>query len=583
MKQLRSEISSGNQETSDIDDLIQQLNAGSLLTPWVSSTPNKTEAAIPAEIRLPEEQWHLVSPLLRSGQKAYWIRIGLSEQCEMTAARFHMIDIWLTDLAFVLWMESVRPAEADSESRNTSARWLLVSKVPQEKLEATIIEWMDVDRVEISECGMTEMEGLYNSFMDDSPISSQTDSQSSPPLALQEKSRVQSIRVNVDRLERMMNLVGELVIDQTRFKQIEKSLDTKFGADELVQDLGQISDHFTRIIGELQESVMKVRMLPIEQLFNRFPRMIRDISQALGKDVELIMEGKETELDRTLIEEIGDPFIHLLRNAVDHGIELPEQRRESGKPAKGKVLIRASHEDNQVLIVVEDDGAGIDSQKLLQKALSLKIISPVEAEQYTEKEAVDLIFHPGLSTASEVSDISGRGVGMDIVRASIEKMNGRIDIDTVKSQGTRFKIRLPLTLAIITGLLVKVSEHTFIIPMSNVAEIVRLSTAEIRNVKGIPIVTIRDQVIPIVWLHDCFGYSRRTEHSKHIPVVIIGRAEKRYALAVDELLGNQEIVIKSLGAFIGQTNGIAGATILGNGKVALILEIGGIIRMMVNA
>jgi two-component system chemotaxis sensor kinase CheA len=354
----------------------------------------------------------------------------------------------------------------------------------------------------------------------------------------------------------------------------------KFGRDDLVQDLGQMSDHFTRIIGELQESVMKVRMLPIEQLFNRFPRLIRDLSQSLGKDVELILEGKETELDRTLIEEIGDPLIHILRNSVDHGIEFPEVRRERGKPAKGQVMLRAMHEDNQVLIVVKDDGGGIDSGKLLQKAISLKLISPAEAEQYTQREAIELIFHPGLSTASQVSDISGRGVGMDIVRAGIEKINGRIDIETVRGQSTEFKIRLPLTLAIITGLLVTVNTSTYIIPMSNVAEIVRLSFEEIRNVKSVPMITIRDQVIPIVWLHDCLGYPKHIKHGKRIPVVIIARAEKRYALAVDELLGNQEIVIKSLGTFVGQTEGIAGATILGNGKVALILEIGGIIRMM---
>lgn len=380
-----------------------------------------------------------------------------------------------------------------------------------------------------------------------------------------------------------MNLVGELVIDQTRIKQIEKSMDTKFGKDELVQDLGQMSDHFTRIIGELQESVMKVRMLPIEQLFNRFPRLIRDLSQSLGKEIELILEGKETELDRTLIEEIGDPLIHILRNSVDHGIEAPAIRRERGKPAKGQILLRASHEDNQVLIVVKDDGGGIDSVKLLQKAISSNLITAAEAEQFSEKEAIDLIFHPGLSTASQVSDISGRGVGMDIVRAGIEKINGRMDIETVKGQGTEFKIRLPLTLAIITGLLVTVNESTYIIPMSNVAEIVRLSLEEIQNIRNVPMVTIRDQVIPIVWLHDCLGYPKRIRQGMRIPVVIIGRAEKRYALAVDELLGNQEIVIKSLGDFVGQTEGIAGATILGNGKVALILEIGGIIRMMSRA
>ncbi|BBI35755.1 chemotaxis protein CheA [Cohnella abietis] len=578
MKQLRTEIANGNIEKSDIDDLLLELRKDS----WASSPQNEVFSGLSADIELPDEALHSVIQQMTSGKKAFWVHIYLTDECEMRAARIHVMNHLLEQFAAIVWSDFSRVVEEIQGNGDASARWLIVSDSSEETMAEDILQWVDVERVDIRESNITELKALTISSVNDQEEFSESSISSSASL-IQEKSRVQSIRVNVDRLEQLMNLVGELVIDQTRIKQIEKSLDLKFGTDELIQDLGQISDHFTRIIGELQESVMKVRMLPIEQLFNRFPRMIRDLSQSLGKDIELVLEGKETELDRTLIEEIGDPLIHLLRNAVDHGIESPEARRERGKPDKGKVTIRASHEDNQVLIVVGDDGGGIDSQRLLQKALSLKLLSTSEAEQLTEKEAVDLVFHPGLSTASKVSDISGRGVGMDIVRAGIERMNGRIDITTIKGQGTQFNIRLPLTLAIITGLMVKVSESTFIIPMSNVAEIVRLEPEEIRYVRGIPIVTIRDQVIPIVWLQDCFGYSEQHRQNKHIPVVIIGRAEKRYALAVDELLGNQEIVIKGLGGFVGQVEGIAGATILGNGKVALILEIGGIIRMMSRA
>lgn len=248
--------------------------------------------------------------------------------------------------------------------------------------------------------------------------------------------------------------------------------------------------------------MIKVRMLPIEQLFNRLPRMVRDLSGSLNKQVELVLEGKETELDRTLIEELGDPLIHLLRNAVDHGIETPEIRRSAGKSETGTVRVAASHEDNQVILVIEDDGAGIDSSLIAESALRKGIITAEEAGGMTEDEALRLIFRPGFSTAPHISDISGRGVGMDIVRNDIERINGMIDIETTRGQGTRFRIRLPLTLAIIRGLLVHAGGATFVIPMSSVAEIVRVTPEEISSVRGQPVITARGQLVPVVWLQD---------------------------------------------------------------------------------
>ncbi|EGL16481.1 MULTISPECIES: chemotaxis protein CheA [unclassified Paenibacillus] len=390
------------------------------------------------------------------------------------------------------------------------------------------------------------------------------------------KAKSPTIRVSVERLEHLMNLVGELVIDQTRIHQVERTQRRRF-ADETVDELGDIADHLSRIIGDLQESVMKTRMLPIEQLFNRFPRMIRDLSRMLGKEIELVLEGKDTELDRTLIEEIADPLIHLIRNAVDHGIEKPEVRTLSGKNAGGVLTIRAAHEDNQVVIYVQDDGAGIDPARMIRSALEKGIITREEAGLLSEREAVELIFRPGFSTASTVSDVSGRGVGMDIVRSHIEKLNGLIDIETRLGQGTCFKIKLPLTLAIIVGLQVKLGGRTFIVPMSNIAEIVRVNPDEIRSIQGQSVIVLRNQVIPVARLHDYLQIPYTAYPGSHIPLVIVGSAEKRLALVVDELIGNQEIVIKSLGPFIGKVDGIAGATILGDGNVALILEIASII------
>ncbi|NHN29073.1 chemotaxis protein CheA [Paenibacillus agricola] len=372
--------------------------------------------------------------------------------------------------------------------------------------------------------------------------------------------------------------IDELVIDQARIHQVEQT-QRKHRVGETVNELAQISDHLSMIIGELQESVMKARMLPIDQLFNRFPRLIRDLSRDLDKDIELVIEGKETELDRTLIEEIADPLIHLIRNAVDHGIENPEKREQSGKARKGTLKIRAAHEDNQVVIYVEDDGAGIDPEQIKKSALQKGVIGIEEAKQLSDLEAIELIFRPGFSTAATVSDVSGRGVGMDIVRSHIEKLNGLIDIETKQGQGTQFKIKLPLTLAIIDGLLVKLHKQTFIIPMSNIAEIVRVTHNEIQTVRGAQVILLRNKVIPVAWIHDHFQLPKMLT-GKNNPLVIVGSAEKRIALAVDGLIGNQEIVIKSLGSYIGKVDGIAGSTILGDGKVALILDASGIISKM---
>lgn len=289
--------------------------------------------------------------------------------------------------------------------------------------------------------------------------------------------------------------------------------------------------------------------------------------------MSLVLEGKETELDRTLIEELGDPLIHLLRNAVDHGIETPEIRRSAGKSETGTVRVAASHEDNQVILVIEDDGAGIDSSLIAESALRKGIITAEEAGGMTEDEALRLIFRPGFSTAPHISDISGRGVGMDIVRNDIERINGMIDIETTRGQGTRFRIRLPLTLAIIRGLLVHAGGATFVIPMSSVAEIVRVTPEEISSVRGQPVITARGQLVPVVWLQDILRLPAGAGgRSASIPLIIVGRGEKRLALAVDTLIGNQDIVIKSLGAYMGKTENISGATILGNGNIALIID-----------
>ncbi|RXZ79813.1 chemotaxis protein CheA [Paenibacillaceae bacterium] len=569
MKQLQTEIADQNKESFDTTPIIHELRRFAEL-----SNSGKQEVVSDHSPLLSPETHAALLDSIGSGQRAAWVNLTIMPSCDMKAARFCLIDMQLRETELVFWSDPDFSSPALPEQL-TTVRWLITTTKQLTELKQWAGSLTDVEEGTAVECDLSTLAVAALPEPMEPALSAQATAASGS-----ERIKSPTIRVHVERLEHMMNLVGELVIDQTRMQLLDKELRNQLGASEAVESMSKLSDHLTRTISELQESMMKVRMLPIEQLFTRFPRMVRDISQTLGKEVELRIEGKETELDRTLIEDIGDPLIHLIRNALDHGIESPEQRREAGKPSRGVLRISASHEDNQVMIVVEDDGAGIHTDKVVKSAISKGVITEAEAQQLSNREALHLIFHPGFSTASQVSDISGRGVGMDIVRTQIERMNGLIEIETTKGKGTLFRIKLPLTLAIITGLLVEVSGQTFIIPMNNVAEIVRIVPEEIRKVRGIPVLTIRNEVIPIAWLHDCFGYERRAATSKPMPIVIIGRAEKRMALAVDELIGNQEIVIKSLGSFLGKVEGLSGATILGSGQVALILEIGGIVNMI---
>lgn len=380
-----------------------------------------------------------------------------------------------------------------------------------------------------------------------------------------------TVRVSVDRLDHLMNLVGELLIDQTSLASLKSAGMRKDPAKSL-QAIDGVSDHMGRVIKELQEGVMKTRMLPIDQLFSRFPRLVRDLSQKLGKDLDLVIQGGETELDRTIIEELGDPLIHLIRNSADHGIESPAEREVLGKPAKGLISLTSFHEENHVVIVLKDDGKGIDAARITESALRKGLITEEKAARLTPSEAVNLIFEPGFSTAAQVSEVSGRGVGMDIVRSQIGRLNGIIEIDTEPGKGTSFTIRLPLTLAIIKGLLVKVAGRSMVIPMYSVAEIVRIPPEDIQTIQGEKAIINHGRIVPLYWLHDKLQYPRGGRTGKSVPTVIIKSVEKSAAFAVDEIIGNQEVVIKSLGSYLGKMNHLSGATILGNGQVAVILE-----------
>lgn len=330
-----------------------------------------------------------------------------------------------------------------------------------------------------------------------------------------------------------------------------------------------------RVTTDLQAVVMKVRMVPVGQVFNRFPRMVRDLSRELNKEVNLIIQGEETELDRTVIDEIGDPLVHLLRNSIDHGIEHPAERQAKGKNAIGEIRLIARHEGNNVIIMVEDDGKGINPDVIKQKALEKGLITQSEADKMEPSEAIRLVFLPGFSTAETVTDVSGRGVGMDAVKTKIESLGGMVDVETKINEGSKFKIRLPLTLAIIQALLVKVCEEIYAIPLGAIDSTINVTSNDIKTIQNQEVILLRGQIIPIVRLANVLNVPNTCVHSQdELFVVIVHMGEHRAGIIVDTLIGQQEIVIKSLGKLLAGIKVIAGATILGNGQVALILDVG---------
>lgn len=385
----------------------------------------------------------------------------------------------------------------------------------------------------------------------------------------------QTIRVDVRLLDTLMNLVGELVIDRTRLAQLgTESMDLL----ELQEELAQVSGQLSRVTTDLQDTIMRARMMPIDMLFKKFPRMIRDLSRQLEKPIRFDISGEETELDRTVIEQIGDPLIHLLRNAVDHGIESVEERRRQGKADEGVISLSAYHRENHIYIEVADDGRGLDVEKLKKKALDSGLIQPDEAERLTESEAAELIFAAGVSTAADVSAVSGRGVGMDVVKRNVEKVNGSIAIQTEKGQGMVITIKLPLTLAIVQALMIEIVGHVFAVPLSNVTEVVHIAPSDVHRARGWEMVEVRGEMVPLLNPAAIWGDSWRvtTVDESGVPVVVLNSGSSPIGVKVDELLGEQEIVIKTMGPIIGDVLGISGASILGDGRVALIVDPAGL-------
>lgn len=389
----------------------------------------------------------------------------------------------------------------------------------------------------------------------------------------------QTIRVDVKRLDHLMNLIGELVLGKNRLIKINDDVEERYEGEEFLEELNQVVSIVSLVTTDLQIAVMKTRMLPIGKVFNKFPRMIRDLSRELGKKIELEISGEETELDKSIVEEIGDPLVHIIRNSCDHGVESIEKRVAAGKSETGIIGLKAYNEGNHIVIQITDDGAGMDPDRLKMIAIDKGVITEKEADIMGDKEAFGLIFRPGFSTAAQVTNVSGRGVGMDVVKTNIEKLNGIIDIESELEKGTVMKLKIPLTLAIIQALLVGVQEEYYAIPLASVLETVRINKDEIYTVESRSVMRLRNEVLSLVHIADIFEVERVFDSSEHAYVVVLGLAETKIGLIVDTLVGQEEIVIKSMGEYLHGMDGIAGATIRGDGGVTLIVDVAAIMQM----
>jgi len=387
-----------------------------------------------------------------------------------------------------------------------------------------------------------------------------------------------TIRVDVERLNNLMNLAGELVLEKNRLQRVAFELNQRFAGMKEVGDLDSVNNSLGYITTEIQQSVMQMRMLPISNVFRRFPRLVRDLSREKHKEIELILQGEDTELDRSVIELIGDPLVHLLRNSIDHGIEEPEERVKKGKPRQGKIVLNAYQEGNQIVIEVEDDGRGIDPEKVKAKAIEKGLVTEEELRTWSKREIINLIFKPGFSTAKVVSDVSGRGVGMDVVNSNISKLNGTIEILTEVGQGTKMIIKLPLTLAIQSGMVVKVYDELYIIPLISISETLRLTPDMLSSIKGRQVFRLRDEVLPVIRLDELLEVPKVDTNHQGEYIVVVNVAEKRVGLVVSHLLGQEETVVKPLGRVMGKAPYITGATIRGDGRVCLILDVPSILE-----
>jgi len=541
------------------------------------SSPNNSAIS---DAVLDEYQYSVMELAIKSGHRVYYLEVSVTEDCVLKAARAYMVfDLFEKNGEVIKSVPSIEEIEQEKFGRGFTVYF--ISDIEQDALKKSIMNISEIDQVNVFEmdlAGLKQVSRVGNNLDIEAAVAATAENAASAhvPVAGIGNAPItnRTIRVDIERLDSLMNLFSELLIDRVRLEQ----LSTEIKQNDLIETV----EHISRVSSDLQNIVLKLRMVPVDTVFNRFPRMIRDIAKTLNKKVELIILGADTELDRTVIDEIGDPLVHMLRNAIDHGLETTAERKIAGKNETGTIYLRAFHSGNHVFIEIEEDGRGISRDKVLKTAIKNGVISTDEAEKMSDEDVYQLLFATGFSTAEKISDISGRGVGLDVVKTKIHSLNGHVTIESKPGKGTKFSVQLPLTLSIITAMLLKVGSEKYAIPLSSILETATVRKSKIHHSHGNLLVDYRSGVVPLIPLSKIFDVPADAEkdqdENEDIDIVIIKKGEKIAALIVSEFLGQQEIVIKSLGKYFTHLFALSGATILGDGQVALILDPNALIK-----
>ncbi|RFU61547.1 chemotaxis protein CheA [Peribacillus glennii] len=580
-----SEGGDGKRDVSKVVGQLQLIEKGE--SPLAGANANAEVAATAAPVKqegmkgiYDEFELTVLQQSWEQGFQSYEITIALNEDCLLKAARVFMVFEVLEKSGEVI--KSLPSADQlEEEQFDQDFMVTFLTKETKEDLSKKIMKVSEVQRVEIREMDHLTLREQGSERAEEQtgrellpqadaskPEASQVET--NKKVSNSRQSNNKTIRVNIERLDILMNLFEELVIDRGRLEQISRDLNN--------QELHETVERMSRISGDLQTIILNMRMVPVETVFNRFPKMVRTLARDLNKKIHLEIVGAETELDRTVIDEIGDPLVHLLRNAIDHGVETPEVRRASGKDEVGTVVLKAYHSGNHVFIEITDDGAGISRERVLKKALNNGIVTAHTAASLTDKQVYELIFASGFSTAETISDVSGRGVGLDVVKNTIESLGGTVSIDSREGDGSTFLIQLPLTLSIISVMLVEIQKEKFAIPLSSIIETAIIRKEDIMNAHSQQVIDFRGKVLPLIFLKDIFEVPVFSEDEEFLSVVIVRKGDKMAGLVVDSFIGQQEIVLKSLGNYLNSAFAISGATILGDGQVALIVDCNSLIK-----
>jgi two-component system, chemotaxis family, sensor kinase CheA len=599
LEAMVEDIIQGGTGKADVTNIVASLVSivtGDFLTAAAENSAKAPEKQSSKGIEVDEYQLSILQQSIESGFLVFYIEVAVRDDCVLKAARAYMVFDTLERMGEVVKsIPSVQDIEQEKFDRSFSVFY--ISKVDKDELEKQILNVSEIESASVlavdkdtldemvrdshpaseSEAAKTiqEIAAASPSAILEEPVSRAADAGTSRPNAAAATGGApvasRTIRVDIERLDTLMNLFSELLIDRVRLEQLASEVKRN--------DLTETVEHMSRVSSDLQNIVLKLRMVPVDSVFNRFPRMIRDLAKSLDKKVDLMISGADTELDRMVIDEIGDPLVHLLRNSIDHGVESIQERRAAGKKETGTIQLRAFHSGNHVFIEIEDDGKGINRDIVLDRAMKNGLVSQEQASKLSDSDVYQLLFESGFSTADKISDISGRGVGLDVVKTKIHTLGGHVQVESKLGSGSKFSVQLPLTLSIISAMLVRLGKEKYAIPLSSIVETSAISQSQIRHIQGNPMIDYRKSVIPLVSLSQLFGVPDYNDlGEEEIEIVVVRKGEKQIALMVDEFIGQQEIVLKALGNYLTGLFAISGATILGDGQVALIIDTNALIK-----